>query len=170
MTTQYLNLHVPGLPIPQGSMRLVGGGRRMIHNKHNELMSWRASVAAHAIAEIIHTERRGQGVWPATGPCGLVVTFHIPRPKHHYRTGKFANLLRATAPREHQVKPDLDKLVRAVCDALVTACAVVDDSQICVLRAAKKWCTEPAYCSIQLEGTHHDQTRTRTPQQERPTA
>lgn len=151
--TQYLNLHVPGLPIPQGSMRLVQGGRRMIHNKQAELMSWRAQVANHAIAEIIHTERRQQGVWPATGPCGLVVTFHLPRPKSHYRQGRFANLLREVAPREHQVKPDLDKLVRAICDALVSACAVVDDSQICVLRAAKKWTTEDPYCSIQLEGT-----------------
>ena len=94
------------------------------------------------------------GRWPATGPCGLIVKFHMPRPRHHYRSGKFADQLRPVAPREHQVKPDLDKLVRSVCDALVSACAIIDDSQISYLRAAKVWTTEAPYASITLEGTH----------------
>lgn len=135
-------------------MRLVQGGRRMIHSNHAALMSWRATVASHAIAEIIHTERRGQGAWPATGACALIVKFHLPRPRNHYRSGKFAHLVRAVAPREHQVKPDLDKLVRAICDALVSACAIVDDSQISHIRAAKAWTTEAPSASITLEGTH----------------
>lgn len=133
-------------------MRLVQGGRRMIHSNPN-LREWRARVAAHAIAEIIHTERRQQARWPATGPCTLIVTFHFPRPASHYRTGKFSTLLRPVAPRLMQVGPDLDKLVRAIGDALTDACAVVDDKQIHLIRAAKKWCdrTEEPYTSIQLE-------------------
>lgn len=133
-------------------MRLVQGGRRMIHS-NPQVRAWRATVAAHCIAEIIHTERRGQAQWPATGPCALVVTFHFPRPKHHYRQGKFAHLLRHVAPREMWVGPDLDKLVRAIGDALTDACVVVDDKQINVIRAAKKWTTEEPHAHIQLEAT-----------------
>jgi len=152
VTTQHLLLHVPGVPVPQGSMRLVQGGSRMIHSNPNT-RAWRATVAAHAIAEIIHTERRGQGTWPATGPVTLIVKFHFPRPRNHYRTGKFAHLLRAVAPREMWVGPDLDKLVRAIGDALVDACAIVDDKQINLIRAAKEWTEEEPYASIHLEGT-----------------
>lgn len=152
--TQYLNLHVEGRAVPQGSMRLVNGGRRMIHSNHTELMAWRATIARAALAEIEHMEAKGTARWPATGPCGLVVKFHFPRPQSHYRTGVYAGLLRAVAPREHQVKPDLDKLVRAVCDALTDACVIVDDSQISYVRAAKAWTTEAPYVSVTLEGTH----------------
>lgn len=147
---QHLLLHVPGLGVPQGSMRLVQGGKRMIHS-NPQVRQWRATVASYAIAEIIHTERRGQAVWPATGPATLIATFHFPRPKHHYRTGKFASMLRGVAPREMSVGPDLDKLVRAIGDAMVDACVILDDRQINLIRAAKKWTEEAPYVSIQLE-------------------
>lgn len=149
--TQYLYLHVPGHPFPQGSKRHIGNGR-MIEASAG-LKKWRATITAHAIAETIRAERNG-GRWPATGPCTLIVTFHFPRPKHHYRTGKYAHLLRDVAPREMQVGPDLDKLVRAVGDAMTQGGVVVDDKQISVIRAAKKWTTEPPYTTIQFEGTH----------------
>lgn len=126
----------------------------MIHNSP-DLPKWRATIAAHAIAEIIHTERHRQAVWPATGPATLIATFHFPRPKSHYRTGKFAHLLRNVAPRQMFVGPDLDKLIRAIGDALVDACALVDDKQINLIRAAKKWTEGEPYVSIQLETEHH---------------
>lgn len=121
-------------------------------SKH--VRKWRATVTAHAIAGIIHAERQGSR-FPITGPATLIVTFHFNRPAYHYRTGKFRHLLRANAPREMQVGADLDKLVRAVGDALTDAGAIVDDKQIHLIRAAKKWC-EPgrdSYVSIQLEGS-----------------
>lgn len=149
--TQYLALHVPGQPHPQGSKRHVGGGRMIEASKG--LRQWRNHITAHALAETIHAERRGAR-WPATGPCTLIVTFHFTRPKHHYRTGKYAHLLRDVAPREMQVGPDLDKLVRAVGDAMTLGGVVIDDKQIMVIRAAKKWTTEPSYTTIQIEGTH----------------
>lgn len=152
MTTHYLNVYVPGEAVPQGSKRHVGGGRMI--EASARLRPWRATVARHVLSEIEHMEKKHGTVFPFTGPVGLVVTFHFPRPKHHYRSGKFANMLRAVAPREMQVGPDLDKLVRAIGDALTDACAVVDDKQICLIRAAKKWTTEDPYTSIQLEGTH----------------
>lgn len=148
-----LCLHVDGIARPQGSKRHVGAGR--IIESDPGLRKWRATLTAHAVAEIIHKERQGAR-YPITGPATLIVTFHFPRPKHHYRTGKYAHLLRDVAPRLMQTGPDLDKLVRAVGDALTDAGAVVDDKQIQLIRAAKKWCSpgEDPYVSIQLEGTH----------------
>lgn len=147
---QTLRIHVPGIGIPQGSMRSFGKGR-IVHS-NPQVRAWRATVAAHAIAEIIRTERRGEAAWPTPGPCTLTAVFHFPRPKSHYRTGKFAHLLRTVAPRDMSVGPDLDKLVRAIGDALTDACVIVDDKQIHRIHAAKKWTEEAPYVSIQLEG------------------
>lgn len=150
----YLTLHVPGIAHPQGSKKHVGNGRIIESNPN--IRKWRATLTAHAVAEMIHIDRRDGGQhFPYTGPCTLIVAFHFPRPKHHYRSGKYADQLRAVAPRHMQVGPDLDKLVRAVGDALKDAGAITDDKQVNVIRAAKKWVgpgDEP-YVSIQLEGT-----------------
>lgn len=149
--TQRLSVHVPGNAHPQGSKRHVGNGRMIEASPH--LKAWRASIAAHVVAETIHSERRHEGHWPAGGPATLIVTFHFTRPRHHYRTGKYAGQLKPSAPREMQVGPDLDKLVRAVGDALKIGGALIDDRQISLIRAAKKWTTEPPYTSITLETT-----------------
>jgi Holliday junction resolvase RusA-like endonuclease len=150
VTTQTLTLQVPGSAAPQGSKRHVGGGRMIESSPH--VRKWRATVASHTLAAIVREERQGHGTWPATGPCRLTVTFHFPRPKHHYRTGKFATVLRAVAPARMQTGPDLDKLVRAIGDALTDACAILDDRQIDVIYAGKKWTEEDPYTSITVEG------------------
>jgi len=61
--------------------------------------------------------------------------FRFARPKSHYRTGRFAGLLKEAAPRCHLGKPDLDNLVKAAVDALGhwdgrPALVWADDSQI----------------------------------------
>lgn len=57
-----------------------------------------------------------------------MVTFHLPRPKGHYRTGANAHLLRDSAPEQPSVKPDLDKLVRSTMDGLSEAGVWHDDA------------------------------------------
>lgn len=70
-------------------------------------------------------------------PIELRVTFHFLRPRNHYRTGKNADILRATAPPVWQArKPDLTKLLRALEDAL-TGVAWRDDALI-VRQTARK--------------------------------
>ncbi len=144
-----LELIVPGVPVPQGSMRLVQGGRRMIHSNAN-LPAWRATVSFHVIAAIVRRERLTEQRFPLTGPVDLAVTFNFPRPKNHYRTGKNAALLRDVAPRYMSVGPDLDKLVRAIGDSLTGACAIVDDKQLHIIHAAKRWSEGDPYCTITL--------------------
>lgn len=123
-------------------MRLVGGGRRMVHsNRH--LPAWRALVANHVLAAIIRTERHAGRRFPLIGAVDLSVTFNFNRPKNHYRTGRHAGSLRPAAPTYMQVGPDLDKLVRSIGDSLTSACAIVDDKQIHLIHAAKRWIDDP---------------------------
>ncbi len=56
----------------------------------------------------------------------LHVTFYMPRPKSHLNS---AGQRKPSAPALHTKKPDLDKLLRCVCDALTGVC-YADDSQI----------------------------------------
>lgn len=148
-----LEVHVPGHAYPQGSKRHVGGGRMIEASPH--LKAWRSTVVAHTVAEMIHLENLHEtDLFPLHGPTTLTATFHFTRPRNHYRSGKLAELLRAVAPRDMSTGADLDKLVRAVGDALTIAGAIVDDRQINRIHAAKKWTTEPSYTSIKIEGTH----------------
>ena len=54
-----------------------------------------------------------------------------------------------------QTGPDLDKMVRAVGDALTLACLIVDDKQIYRIDALKAWTTGDPYTAITVNG--HDQ-------------
>jgi Holliday junction resolvase RusA-like endonuclease len=146
--TQRLDFDVPGVPIAQGSMRHVGGGRLIPSSPH--LAAWRASVSAHAVAAVVRSERHTAHRWPATGAVALTCVFYFERPRNHYRQGKFSHLLRKVAPRHMTVTPDLDKLVRSVGDALVGGGVIVDDKQINVLYAGKQWTTEQAHATISL--------------------
>ncbi len=99
---------------------------------------------------------------PMVGPVESRMTFVLPRPKAHYRTGKFAALFRDVTPRWRWCWPagrgDLDKLIRAVHDALKTGRWYGDDVQVCRIVAQVTWCgqDEPARTMVvvtQLEDT-----------------
>lgn len=70
------------------------------------------------------------------GAIHLDAVFTFPRPKAHYRTGRHAGELRPSAPLVHSSRPDLDKLLRAVGDAL-TGIVWRDDSQVASIVASK---------------------------------
>jgi Holliday junction resolvase RusA-like endonuclease len=70
---------------------------------------------------------------------GLSVVFRFKRPKKHYHPN---GDLREDAPYYVVArKGDIDKLSRALCDAL-TSVAYDDDDQVVNLTAAKRYCTE----------------------------
>lgn len=75
---------------------------------------------------------------PFLAPVRVDVDFIFPRPKSHYRTGKNAHILREDAPNYHTSTPDLDKLQRAIGDAL-TGSVVRDDKQIAVWSVTKTY-------------------------------
>lgn len=130
---------VPGIPAPGGSKRFVGMNKRtgravLIDDAGERNTNWRAAVAS--FARVIGPVR------PWQGPLQLTVTFFMPRPKSHYRTGKHAGELKPGAPRWHIVKPDATKLLRSTEDAL-TGIAWADDAQICQQSATKEYSEQP---------------------------
>ena len=78
---------------------------------------------------------------PFTGFISFKITFYMPRPKSHYRTGKYSHLLKANARAFHNVKPDIDNLVKFYMD-LMNKVFYVDDSQIWALAAIKVYSWE----------------------------
>jgi Holliday junction resolvase RusA-like endonuclease len=77
--------------------------------------------------QVIDSETEGR-----TGliPLRLIAHFYQTRPKSHFRTGKFADILRDDAPQFPTDVPDSTKLLRAVEDGLIGAvfkddCAIV---------------------------------------------
>ena len=124
-------LWVPGDPVPKGSKRGVTYTRadghlgvRLIESS-KAYPAWRDQVAADLDAARLRHR------WPVlTGPVSVHLSFYLHKPK------------RPKHPVFPITKPDIDKLVRAVCDGLTTR-LVVDDSQIVELLAFKRYDAEP---------------------------
>lgn len=133
-----LAFHVEGRPIPQGSKTLQtnNAGRAWMRDASSkDLRPWRKDIADAAK----HAARRVG--WFPPQHVHAQVQFRFARPAAHYRTGQYAHLLKPTAPPYPNVKPDGDKLVRAVFDALTTAGVVLDDATIVSHYAAKIYAT-----------------------------
>ena len=128
-----IRFHVPGTPRPQGSKRHVGHGRMIESSK--QLPEWRSRVALSALAA--NRAYDGSPI-PRGTPIRVDVTFTFQRPKGHYGTGRNAARLKPSAPTQHTVKPDIDKLERAILDAL-TGVLWVDDSQVVAVTKHKRY-------------------------------
>lgn len=129
--TAIIRFFVPGIPKPGGSKRGFvitpkGGGkpRAIVTEDCKTSKDWRASVALAAREAM---EKAGASV--ETGTLAVDVTFDMPRPKSHYRTGKHAGELRDDAPDWHSKKPDATKLWRSTEDAL-TGVVWTDDALV----------------------------------------
>lgn len=99
-TLETLEFVVIGEPIPQGSMRAIRPG--VIVSDNPRLRAWRKEVNAAALRQC------GTQWAPWDEPVAVDAVFTMPRPKSAPKT-------RRTFP---AVKPDLDKLTRAIGDAL----------------------------------------------------
>lgn len=118
-----LAVFVPGIPRPQGSKRPFRNqhsGRIAMVESSKHVKTWRDDIRA----ALINPHRP-----PFDGPVLAELEFRMPRPKGHYRTGRNAHLLRDTAPTYPTGKPDIDKLERAVLDAITSAGVWLDDAQ-----------------------------------------
>lgn len=71
------------------------------------------------------------------GPIILNLLFYLPRPKAHM--GKKG--VKASSPKAHMTKPDLDNLEKAVMDALTGVCWV-DDRLIVGKSSVKRYADE----------------------------
>lgn len=123
-----------GTPVGQGSKKHVGNGRMVEVAKGHR--RWRGVVEAATRQAMTNNP-----AWDTTHTAlWLTADFYMPRPKSHYRTGRFAHELRPNAPGWLcATGTDLDKLVRAVGDALTCAGAIVDDRRIVAIHAVKRY-------------------------------
>jgi Holliday junction resolvase RusA-like endonuclease len=141
--TALLRIVAIGTPRPQGSKKAFYNaklGRALIVDDNDaKLRTWRQDVVAAAVAAIraAHFTRA-----VAHTPIDVAITFMMPRPKGHWRTGRNAHLLRDDAPKRPTTKPDGDKLTRATLDALRDAGVYVDDAQVVDQSFRKVWATE----------------------------
>lgn len=116
-----LSFFVRGIPAPQGSKKHVGGGRLVESSK--TLPAWRTAVTEAAMEA-----RAGRPT--IEGAVSVILRVYLPRPKHT----RFRDF--PAGP------PDLDKLQRAVGDALTASGAIRDDARIVRWTASKSWDTQ----------------------------
>ena len=139
---------VLGLAQPKGSAKIVPLRRQFpftvgsfrdllrsvaITSDNAKVKAWQKDIARAATLAL------GAVTMELTGACALEVIFYLPRPQSH-RKGD-------TTP--HVVRPDVDKLCRAVADAL-TGIVWRDDSQIIDLMARKRYAESVSQSRVEV--------------------
>lgn len=121
MDPRGLTLWVDGVPVPQGSKaaRVVNGRAQLFDHGSSQLAGWRKAVRAEATVW-----------WGGRSPMVDAVAVQL----------RFVTMRPASARRRQWpgVRPDVDKLARAVLDAL-TGVVWADDSQVVRLLATKEY-------------------------------
>jgi Holliday junction resolvase RusA-like endonuclease len=136
------DLFVPGKPATKGSAKAFmrpGMKHPVITNDNPRAKSWEA-----IIRETIRLQVASDRLLIEL-PAEVRIAARFHRPKNHYRSGKHERDLRPDAPRRMTEKPDGDKVLRSVLDAL-TGVAYLDDKQVCNAWMLKTWAdrwTEP---------------------------
>lgn len=131
---------VSGNPEPQGSMRAFipkGWGRAVLTSSNKKLKSWRQDVSLIASESMAIYGIRGSKPWARPYPVSVDVIFCFQKPKS---TPK--RILWKTT------KPDLDKLIRGLFDAMTGIC-FEDDSQVHRVSAVKVFGDTP-HCWVQV--------------------
>ena len=111
--------------MPKGSKRARTDGVKawVVDQQPQALAQWE-----YAVRFVLQNEWKGP---PTAEPVSVILYFNLLKPK--------------SAPKKRLypvTKPDVDKLARAVLDAL-TGIAIVDDSQVIEIRAVKDYADEP---------------------------
>lgn len=141
--TEPVTLEVYGVPQPQGNKTgfynkslgrvVIVEGRRP--DARRAFASWRQGVD-----ETAQRYQEAHAIALCDQPVRLTLAFYLPRPQ--------------SAPRRRiwpDTRPDLDKLTRAVMDA-ITGTLITNDARVCELRVTKHFAGErPPGCTITLE-------------------
>lgn len=130
--TAAIRFTVPGKPIPQGSKRgFVAGSRAVVVDVNPQsLGAWRSAVAVAAAEAAAGSQ--------VEGAVEVDVVFRFTPPLS----------VRRAYP---SVRPDLDKLVRALLDALTASGVIRDDGQVVDLIARERYGDAPG-CDVSVRG------------------
>lgn len=124
-----VQLRVYGEPKPAGSKgsgvsyRKDESGKRVPVTRNGKIVTFVKDTSGkpgkewrNAVADVAVRAQDGEPL--LDGPLYVEMTFFMERPKGHFRTGRFAGLLKDSAPPYPAVIPDVLKLARAVEDSL----------------------------------------------------
>jgi crossover junction endodeoxyribonuclease RusA len=128
-----------GIPRPKGSAKAFvrNGHAAICQDNDSDQKVWATQIVAAArVAEV--------PLYAA--PVSIAVSFYLPRPQTHYGSKG----LKATAPALSIRKPDLDKLLRCVLDAL-TGIAYEDDARIARVIGTKFYADPRPGAAITIE-------------------
>ena len=117
-----VSFSVEGYPVPKGSYSHVGKGRFIPQGNPDRINAWRGDVR-YAAREAMGDQQ------PWTGAIRLSLDLSLPYPHSIIRKYQFGWL-------PHIKSPDVDKLLRSVCDHL-TGIVYVDDAQVCFVALNK---------------------------------
>lgn len=142
--SESVRFFVPGIPRPGGSKKgfIVKGHVVLADAGGEKNKNWRACVSLAA-------RQAWLGKLPLTGPLHLRIQFHMPRPKYHFRSGKYAGTLKPNAPYWHVIDPDTTKIIRSTEDAM-TGIIWVDDCQVCNQSIVKTYAADSAGADIEV--------------------
>lgn len=138
-----ISFAVRGIPTPKGSFTRMPNGKMIpagTKESRKRMVIWHDEIQ---IVAFKHMNERP----PFTGPIRLMVEFSMPVPESQIRKYE-----RGWLP--HTKQPDVDKLFRAVSDAL-TGVVWKDDSQVCAALVTKcyAWDGSPG---AQVQITEYD--------------
>lgn len=140
-----LSVWVSGTPIPQGSVVPVLSkttGKPFVKQASKKLPAWRRDIVAE-VKRMLETQAEHGFEWVVNDePYALDLWFIFDRPKSQSK-----------AERESMWRwrrPDIDKLVRAVMDALEVAGVLADDARIVDLKATKSYAQENQRAGVSI--------------------
>lgn len=122
MAVTTVEFTVVGLPVPEGSKNFWRG--RVVDSSGQRLTNWRDQIIVSARPFVVAND---QPLFEKT-PLWADIVFRLPKG--------------TSIPKKRMwplVKPDLDKLVRAVFDALKLGRLIEDDAQVCKLVTEKTY-------------------------------
>jgi Holliday junction resolvase RusA-like endonuclease len=129
---EQLEFTVLGNPVQQGSKTGFVVGKRAVIVDQNKvkLKPWRAHV--RQAAETALAGRTG-----LDDACFVHLDFYMRRPKTVHR-------------RRPSVKPDIDKLTRAILDSLTDAAVIKDDALVVALHVQQWYADDEPYVRIKV--------------------
>lgn len=130
-----LRILVHGIPAPQGSKRHVGGG--VMIETCKALKPWRETVKW----AVLDMRERGENAVMVDGPISANIQFYLPRPKSRPKRECYPDR-----------KPDLDKLIRGIFDAMSQVGVWRDDAQVVSLITHKVYVGDGQLAAMSTPG------------------
>jgi len=142
-----ISFYVCGDPSPKGSKTaVVRGGRAVLLDGRRgparvKYAAWKENVATYAQIAMRVVGATAGVYAPLDGALGIEVVFYLPRPKNETKAQRSRTW--------HTVRPDADKLLRAVLDPL-SKIVITDDARIALVRVEKRYAATPDAIGAQI--------------------